>query len=269
MNDLDEILSAHVRDRIPGAQPPLAALRRRAVRRRHAAAGSLLAAGAVAVGLSFGVTGLGGSQDVAGPASGDLTPREPSAPDLGVLAGRVQEVPEPTQRPVTLRFTDADGGMSVDVATRQGGTWQVELAAGRWRITALEGGGVCDSIVDVVAGGWQRTDLAWPCDDAPAGPGAPNGAPSASGTIEATIGERVRATLDLRCGVGPISVDGEFFYSDTYAAPGSNPPGWTDPQPGWATRVDRNTVRFLADNSTIRITFRRDAQRQPPLCPAR
>lgn len=169
MIDLDEVLSAHARNRIPASQPPLDSLRRRAARKRQAAATSVLAVAVLVAGVSLGVMGLAGGEDTARSAAGALTPREPSSPDVGVLAGRVQEVPEPEQRRVTLRFTDATGSRSVTVATRQGGTWQVELPAGTWRISVVEGGSVCQGTAKVTAGAWQRHDIAWPCADPDAG----------------------------------------------------------------------------------------------------
>jgi hypothetical protein len=271
MIDLDEVLSAHVRDRLPVSPPPLRTLRRRAARRRLAIAGSGLAVVALAAGLSVTLAARAEAPDGHRLASDLLEPRQPSSPHLGVVAGRVIEVPQPEQRPVTLRFTEATGAepTTFEVATRQGEAWTLELPAGSWRITAAEGGGVCQSTVRVTAGAWQRHDIAWPCEaGAAAEQGPPDGAPSVAGTIAAAVGERVRVTLDVRCGVGPISVDGDFFYADTYAAPGTEPPGWRRRTSGWATRIDGDTVRFLADDSTIRVTFNRDPQRQPPLCPA-
>lgn len=268
MIDLDEVLSGHVRDRVAVSPPPLRSLRRRAARRRLAVAGSGLAVVALAAGVSVSLAARAEAPDGHRLASDVLEPRQPSSPELGVLAGRVMEVPEPAQRPVTLRFTEATGAdpRTFDVATRQGGAWTLELPAGSWRITAVQGGGVCPSAVTVHAGAWQRSDVGWPCEGGPA-PGPPDGVPSFSGAVDVPVGERVRSTLDLRCGIGPISVDGEFFHPDTYAAPGGSPPGWSNRQSGWASRIDEDTVRFLVDDSTIGITFRRDPQRQPPLCP--
>lgn len=268
MTDLDDLLVSHVRQALPPGRPPLAALRRRAARRRQAVAGSALAAVVLLGAVAAGGAGLVRGDDIARTAAGGtLAPREPSVPGLGVLAGRVAEVPELEQRPVTLRFTDAAGTKSADVATRQGAAWEVELPPGTWRISAVEGGGVCQSTVNVVAGAWQRHDIGWPCKESTPG-GPPDGAPSFSGTVEAAVGERVRAILDVRCGVGPISVDGALFYPETYSAPGTNPPGWSSEQPGYATRIDLDTVRFLADDSTVRITFRRLDGRRVAQCPA-
>jgi hypothetical protein len=265
MTDLDQILAAHVRAAAASASPPppLQALRRRATRRRAVGAGAVLAAAAAAVSV-LAVSGVlpGASGDdrvrVADGGGSDLEPYRPAA-SVGALAGRVAEVPEGEQRPVTLRFTGTSG-QTRDVRTRQGGTWKLELAPGRWTITALEGGGVCSAAVTVTAGAWQRHDIAWPCSDSPAGPTRSDERPPTAmiaATVDLAVGERlVPVELDLTCGVGPLNVNGEtLFFPSTYSAPGTNPPGWTDPQPGLASRIDKNTVIFRAANSTIRIMF--------------
>lgn len=164
MTDLDDLLAGHVRGLFPAQVPPLGPLRRRAARRRRSkvlgTAAVLL--GVLGLGLSLGPGATTPDRvEFADPA---LEPRDP-APGLGALSGRVQPTPEGAQRPVTLVFKAESGSGRFTVETQQSEAWTIDLPAGTYRITAEQGGGVCNSQVSVSADAWSRQDVAWPCLD--------------------------------------------------------------------------------------------------------
>lgn len=164
MTDLDDVLAAHVRGLFPGQVPPLSALRRRATRRRRAKTlgGAAALLGVLGLGLLLGPGATTPDRvEFADPA---LQPRDP-APGLGALSGRVQPAPEGAQRPVTLVFKAESGSGRFTVKTQQGQAWTTDLPAGTYRITAEQGGDVCNSQVAVYADAWSRQDIAWPCLD--------------------------------------------------------------------------------------------------------
>lgn len=167
MTDLDTLLAGQVERGRAVTVPALGALRRRAARRRRSRAAVALGSAGLVVAVGTGVVVDGLALPAGGVRSpfaggGWFSPRDPIGPGLGAVSGRVGEVPLATQRAVTLRFT-AEGGQ-YEVRTAQGATWELDLPPGTYRITAVEGGGVCNNEVTVRAGSRSRHDLLWPCD---------------------------------------------------------------------------------------------------------
>ena len=80
------------------------------------------------------------------------------------------------------------------------------------------------------------------------------------------VGQAETVTLSLTCGIGPVVVGGQVFRTDTYPPPSELPEGWGNEKVGVLRRSSETTVRFLPEDSTIRIQFERTFV-EPRPCP--
>lgn len=69
------------------------------------------------------------------------------------------------------------------------------------------------------------------------------------------VGQTTPVTLATPCGVPPLLVNGMPYLATSYAAPGTNPPGWGTTQQGRLRRTTDNSLIFVADEGTVRIQF--------------
>lgn len=69
------------------------------------------------------------------------------------------------------------------------------------------------------------------------------------------VGQSTPITLATPCGIPPLLVDDVPYLATSYAAPGTNPPGWGDAQQGRLRRTTDDSVIFLTNDSTVRIQF--------------